>query len=267
MGALFLIGERLNSTRPSARKIFEERDEWSLLASAKEQIEGGAACIDLNASMLMEREEEALRWGALAVRETLRVPVMLDSPDVSMLARLAGEFGASAIVNSIPCDAESLAEAMAAAARAQSGVVVMLKDRRGVPATVEGKLELAERAVAEAARRGMPGERLYLDPVFSPIATATGGLSGVLETLRALGERYPACARIGGLSNVSFGMPERGLLNAGFASMSIGAGITALICDTTDPGLMGTIKAAEALAGLDASAKRFLAYHRGRGRA
>jgi len=262
VGTTFLIGERLNSTRPAVRRIFEERDERSLIDSARKQIEGGASCIDLNASMLMAGEEEALGWGALAVREKLGVPVMLDSPNAAILGSLAIRFGAGAVLNSITCDEDALEATLPAIARSGSGIVAMLKDKKGIPATVDGKLTLAERVVNAASKHGISCERIYLDPVFSPLATSTGGLNVVLDTVQSLKHRYPDCSRIGGLSNISFGMPERKVLNRVFAVMALRAGMIALICDTTDLELMRSIKAAEAIVGLDANSKGFLEFYR-----
>jgi 5-methyltetrahydrofolate corrinoid/iron sulfur protein methyltransferase len=262
MSALLLIGEKLNSTRPSVKKIFEERDKGQLLALAREQIEGGASCIDLNASMLMEREEEALRWGAAAVRAELRVSTMLDSPNTALLVRLVPEFGGGAILNSLPCEEEILAEALPAVSSAGAGVVIMLKDRRGIPPTIDGKLLLAERAVETAAEAGVAPERLFIDPVFAPLATNAGGLLVTLDTIRGLATRFPECPRIGGLSNSSYGLPERKLINRTFAAMAIASGITVLICDTSDRELMRSLRASEALAGSDPNCRRFLAHFR-----
>ncbi len=262
MSALLLIGETLNSTRPSVKKIFEERDESAVLALAREQLNGGASCIDLNASMLMEREEDALRWGAAAVREKLKVPVLLDSPDTAMLGRLIREFGSGAIINSLTCDEELLSAVLPVVAKAGAGVVIMLKDRNGIPPTVDGKLSLAERAVASASNAGVYPERLFIDPVFAPLATSAGGLLRTLDTVRKLGERYPECQRIGGLSNVSFGLPERKLINRTFAAMAISAGVSAVICDTTDRELIKTLRASEALTGRDPNCRRFLEFYR-----
>jgi 5-methyltetrahydrofolate--homocysteine methyltransferase len=263
MATTFLIGERLNSSRPSVKRIFEERDEGALVAAAEEQIAGGASCIDLNASMLMDGEADALRWGARTVREKLGVRVMLDSPNTRILLDLAPEFGSEAILNSLTCDGDGLAEALAVASRTGSGVVIMLKERAGIPETVAGRLALADRATGAASGAGCAPERVFIDPVFTPLATSRRGLLTVLETMRDLKNRYGAYRRIGGLSNVSFGLPERKLLNRSFAAMLIGSGADALICDTTDRDLMRMIKASEALAGLDANCRAFLEFYRG----
>ena len=262
MDALLLIGEKLNSTHSAVRRILEERDAGAFRELVEAQINGGASCIDLNASMLMSEEEDALRWGAAIVRETFGAPVMIDSPDRRILASLGGEYGGDCMLNSISADGEALEEILPAAARAGAGVVVMLKDMRGIPPSAEEKLSLAARVSASAAKAGIAPERLFIDPVFSPVATASGGMNAVLECIRGIKERFPAHRTIGGLSNVSFGLPERKLLNRSFAAMAAAFGISALICDTTDRELMKTLKASETLSGRDRSCRKFLEWYR-----
>ncbi|MCX5752686.1 MAG: dihydropteroate synthase [Candidatus Krumholzibacteria bacterium] len=262
MDAIYLIGERLNSTHSSVKRILEERDAAAFRALVEAQIEGGASCIDLNASMLMSGEEAALRWGAGIVREAFGVPVMIDSPDKGILMSLGGEYGDACMLNSISADGAVLEEILPVAARMGAGVVVMLKDMKGIPPSAEEKLSLAARVSTAAAKAGIAPERLFIDPVFSPVATASGGMGGVLECIRRIREHMPAHRTIGGLSNVSFGLPERKLINRSFAAMAAAFGISALICDTTDRELVKTLKASETLSGRDRSCRKFLEWYR-----
>ena len=127
-------------------------------------------------------------------------------------------------------------------------------------------MTLADRAVRAAAAAGMPPDRVFLDPVCTPIATTAGGLGVTLDTLRGLLRELPAYHRIGGLSNISFGLPLRRLLNRTFLPMAVQCGLSAVICDPTDSRLMESLRAAEAITGLDAAAKNFLRYYRSRPR-
>jgi cobalamin-dependent methionine synthase I len=262
MNGIILIGETLNSTRPSVRRVFAERDESAFLSLARAQIDGGASILDLNASMLMEGERDALRWGCRIVREKLRLPVMIDSPDAAVLAELAAEFDSEVIVNSFTADRRILDETLPTVSRAGAGAVVMLKDSRGIPPSVRGRMELAERAVAQASKHGIMPGRLFIDPVFTPLATSPNGLIATLECAAMLAQRFPAHQRIGGLSNVSYGLPERRLVNRTFAAMAVSHGMTALICDTTDRELIKALRASEALAGVDPNCRRFLHSYR-----
>jgi 5-methyltetrahydrofolate--homocysteine methyltransferase len=138
----------------------------------------------------------------------------------------------------------------------------MLKDMRGIPSSAGEKLAMAALVASKGAQAGIAPEKLFIDPVFSPLATAPGGVSAALECIREIRETFPAYRTIGGLSNVSFGLPERKLINRSCAAMAAAFGISALICDTTDRELMKTLKASETLSGRDPSCRKFLEWYR-----
>ncbi len=262
MSGIILIGERINSTNARMRQVLETRDEEALVRIAREQVQGGASYIDVNASMLMQREREILRWAARCIAAEVGVGVSLDSPNTEILLGVLPDIEGGIILNSFTCDDESLGKAFAAALDRGSGVIVMLKSREGIPGTVEGRMYLADAVQRAAAATGVPPELVYVDPVFTPIATSTEGLQVVLGTIAALKDRYPAYRRIGGLSNVSFGLPMRKVINRTFLAMAISHGLDAVICDTTDSVLMDSLAAAEAVVGLDPGCRRILKRYR-----
>ncbi len=261
---IILVGEKLNSSRPEAKRIFAERDGEALLSLARSQIEGGASLVDLNAAMLMGGEEEALRWGGRLLRDRLGASIVFDGSDEALLLRLGAEFGGACVVNSLSCDDETLGPAFAALARSGAGAVVMLKSRAGVPASSDGRAALADLAVGRAREAGIAPQRIFLDPVIMPAATSPEGPLAALETLRAVAARHPEFGRIAGLSNVSYGLPERALVNRTFAAMLVAAGATALVCDTTDRELARSLAAASAIAGVDPGCRRYLRAYRER---
>ncbi len=183
---------------------------------------------------------------------------------VAFIVEIAAGIGPSAIVNSLTCDPETFRSALPALARAQAGAVIMLKDRAGIPETVERSLALAASATEAARAAGMAPSRVYLDPAIAPIAAGGRSLAVTLDAIRELARRYPDWGRIAGLSNVSFGLPERSLVNRACAAMLVASGVTALVCDTTDRELARALAASEALAGADPMCKRYLAAFRAR---
>ncbi|MBN1885602.1 MAG: dihydropteroate synthase [Candidatus Krumholzibacteriota bacterium] len=260
--ATVVIGERINSSNAAVRRVLADRDEEALLDLARRQIDGGATGIDINASMLMEGERDALLWAANAVAAETGAVVSLDSPDLGILLDVLGRVEGEAIVNSITCDDDVLDRAMLGIAGIGAGVVVMLKNREGIPADAEGRCRLAERAAGAAERSGILPGQIYFDPVFQPLATAASGLGVPLDAFALLGERFPDHRRIGGLSNVSFGLPLRKLVNRTCLAMAVGRGMDAVICDATDTRLMDALAAAEALAGRDAGCRGLIARYR-----
>lgn len=257
-----IIGELLNSSNASIKGIFESRDERSLLEVAGDQLAAGAEVLDLNASMLRGDEEEALKWAARTVRSRLDAVVSLDTPRSDLLIDLAGEFGEGAILNSFTADETEIERAVEAADRTGVSVIIMLKSSEGIPETAMLRLSLASRVSAVAGRIGLEGARILLDPVLTPLATTKEGLRVALETIDGLKRNFPNFRSVGGISNVSFGLPRRRLVNRTFLAMAIARGLDAAICDPTDRELIGTLRSAEAAMGSDPGCKGFLAHHR-----
>ena len=242
--------------------MFTERDAGALLSVARDHVSSGASYLDLNASMLLDREEEALFWGADLLLDRLDTGLSFDSPDPAILCKAAHRYGDRALLNSFTSDDEVISRALPALLDSGASCIVMLKSREGIPDTSAGRLLLAESVSSRMSREGIPPERVYLDPVFEPIATTRNGLTVALETLLGLEKHLSGFNRIGGLSNISFGLPNRKLLNRTFLAMAVSHGITALICDPTDAKLMEILRASEASIGLDPGCRKFLRSYR-----
>lgn len=261
-----IIGERLNSSNRKIRSLLESGDMKALLDIADAQVAAGAEYIDLNTSLLMERELETLVSTGKEIRKRLGAKISVDSPDQEVLIEGSRFFGGDCIVNSITCDDEPLGRVLPAVSSAGSAVIVLLKDASGIPPAADGRLKLAEKAIEAAAGEKIPAERIFFDPVFSPVATEKKGLSVALDTLRMLKQSFPGSHRIGGLSNISFGLPLRRLLNRTFLSMAVSHDLDAVICDPTDEKLMEAMRASEAIAGLDPGCRALLSYFRSSGK-
>ena len=143
-----------------------------------------------------------------------------------------------------------------------AGVIIMLKTEDGIPPRADDRLVHAREAVEIAGNAGIDEGRIFFDPVFQPVATGSEGLGTALETLRKLTAELPGCHRIGGLSNVSFGLPKRKVVNGAFLAMAISHGLDAVICDPTDNTLVNIMKSSEALAGIDPGCLRYLKHYR-----
>ncbi|MBN2069878.1 MAG: dihydropteroate synthase [Candidatus Krumholzibacteriota bacterium] len=257
-----IIGEKLNSSNRKIRDIFESRDEDSLLLSAGGQLGGGADYIDINSSMLMEGEKEALFWAGDAILERYDTKLSIDSPNLALLTEAAERYGERSIINSLTCDDDILAQALPVLRASGSSFILLMKNRKGIPSDAEGRISLARMALKMIEKMDIPDNRVMLDPVFTPVATGLAGSSVTLATLEKLSIELPSFGRVGGLSNISYGLPMRRLLNRTFLAMAVAKGITALICDPTDKKLMGILKSAEAIAGSDKGCREYLRYYR-----
>jgi 5-methyltetrahydrofolate--homocysteine methyltransferase len=241
----------------------EERDEESILEMAGEQIDAGASAVDINAAMLLEEEEEVLRWAIDSVLGRFDgLLVSADSPSEDILLRAAAYYGERIILNSFSAEPDTIRRLSPVLAEHGSSAIIMLKDKAGIPENTERRLELALESAEILKGNDIKPERIFFDPVVTSIGTTGNGAQTFLETVRILNERLPRYAAVGGISNVSFGLPLRGILNGTFLAMAVANGIGAAICDPTDNMIRDIIKASEAVAGIDRRCRGFLEYYR-----
>lgn len=246
------IGEKLNSSIPAARKLMEERDAGGLAALARRQLDGGADLLDVNAAVFLRDEADVLAWAIGAVQAATGARVMVDStnPEAVRAALVADRVG-GAVVNSVTADCARL-DAIAPLLQTHgASVVALCMDESGIPPTAEGRLAAATLAVDGFIARGVPRERVWLDPLVEALAANPGAGAVTLETIRLIRRRWPDITVVCGLSNVSFGLPRRKAVNAAFLSAAVAAGLDAAILDPCDEELSLTAAAAWAVAGRD----------------
>jgi len=204
-------------------------------AMAARQEAAGADWLDLNADEIAPESEtrvRAIAWLVGVVEAVATVPVAIDSSDVAVLA--AGVAASSKPVGRLLLNSASLdrPEVLDLAAATDCAVVLAATGRSGMPANTEERLVNAVALVGEASARRIPSELLYLDPLVLPVAVEPDAPGHVLEAARRLRAEYGAAVHlIGGLSNVSFGLPERRLLNDVFIDLAAEAGIDGGIID------------------------------------
>ena len=257
-----IIGERLNSSSANVKDIFVRRDREAVRELAKKQLDAGAKYIDVNASMLMNEEIDVIRWAAGIVLDDLGGLVSIDSADHNVLQTLAKEFREKAILNSISCDEDILRDILDVAGKTDSKVIVMLKDREGLPATVSKRVELCERLDKVIKDMGFDSGNVLVDPVVTPVATSKDGINVFIESLLEVSRLFPHYKTVCGVSNVSFVLPDRRPLDRAFISMAIWAGLDSAICDPTDGALVDTIFSAMALSGRDKNCMSYLKRYR-----
>jgi 5-methyltetrahydrofolate--homocysteine methyltransferase len=264
-GYTLIVGERINPTgRPGLAAALVEGRLDLALSEARAQAEAGADVIDVNVGAPGVDETALLPRLAREVAEATGLTVCVDSSDPAALREALAVLPAGTLVNSVTGDEESLAEVVPAAAGAGAVLIGMAKDRKGIPESVEGRLEIARRIVERAGAHGIGPERILVDFLTLPVATDPDSTRLTLECIRRSGDL--GIGTILGASNVSFGMPTRHILNAAFLAMAVEAGLTAAIVNPLEPGVVQAILAADVLAGRDAHGRRFLGDYRKRRR-
>jgi 5-methyltetrahydrofolate--homocysteine methyltransferase len=234
---MLLIGETLNSSSPSVRAALAARDEAWVLGCARRQLEAGVEALDCNASALGAQERSALRWLAELLERRIDGRLVLDSPDVSVLVHVGQGRRGPPVLNSVPAD-PPWPEAIVAMAHEGAALVVQLRVGGALPSDLQTRLAWAERAVDGAARAGIPQERLLLDPVVLPWGHDLVAGAPVLEFVERATALWPGARTLVGLSNTSWGFPQRAQIHRAWLTALRERGLGAVILGPFDPELM-----------------------------
>jgi len=260
---MIIIGEKLNSTIPSIRPLIENYDKDGIADLAKRQLGAGATFIDINAGMFAEEEPERLAWMASVVQEAVSAPLSIDSPNPVAIKRvLEVNKNPRVLINSITAEPKRFDEVLPLVLEYHTSVIALCMGTGGIPHTVLERIKIAEELVSKLTKEGVVAEDIYLDPLVLPISTGSENGNIALETIRQMRVEFPKTHIACGLSNISFHLPARQLMNQTFLVAAIQAGMDGAIIDPLDKRLMSLIYASEALFGKDKHCKNYLKHYR-----
>ena len=245
---MLIIGERINTSRKPVNKAVADRDSAYIQTDVKSQIDSGADLIDVNAGSRRNSEVDDLLWLIEIIQSGLpQVRLCIDSPNPDSLKAVLDQVEHPPMLNSITGE-RSRFEAMAPIIQfRECDIVALCIDDRGIPKSAEQALENAGRLISDLERLGVKRERIYLDPVIQAVSTNTNAALMVLETIDRIRQESEGVNVICGLSNISFGLPKRPLMNRAFLTLAMKAGLNAAIVDPLDKKLMGTLRATAVL--------------------
>jgi cobalamin-dependent methionine synthase I len=259
---MIIVAERINATRKAVREAVEKKDDAHIVKEAKDQFEAGAAVIDVNAGAHPDREEADMSWMIDLVQGAVDTRISIDSSSSAVIMANIHKLKKTPMINSVSLEKKKL-EAMAPAlTEREADVIALCMDDSGLPKTADQAFSNAERITEELGRLGIAREHIFIDPLVQTIsADHTKGVM-VLETIRRIRNRIEGVHVICGLSNISYGMPERFLINRTFLTLAVGAGLDAAIVDPLDKKLMTAIYASEMLVGQDPYCRNYLTEYR-----
>ena len=246
-----IIGEKINGTRKRVKEAVLSRDVAFIQKLAADQAEAGATWIDVNAGTPTEREPDDLVWLVQTVQVVVEKPLCLDSANPAALAAALPEVKQAPLINSISGEQGRITGVLPLAAQARGGVIALAMDDKGIPATTEGRVAVVERLIALTREAGIPDEQVYVDPLVMAIGASGTAGRVALTTVRAVNAEFPKVHYTSGLSNVSYGLPARSLINRAFVTLMLEAGLDSAILDPLDRELRKAILAAEAVLGID----------------
>lgn len=253
------IGERLNPTGKKAlqAEIKEGKTEITR-RDALAQVEAGAAILDVNVGVGGVDQVAAMERAVHAVQVLVDAPLCIDSTDPKVIEHALKLYHGKAIINSVNGEEKSLKTILPLAKRYGAALIGLTLDDEGIPPTAEERLAVARKLVERAEALGIPRQDLMIDCL---VLTVSAQPEGVPETLRAIGlvKKELGLSTSLGVSNVSFGLPNRGLINAAFFAMALAAGLDAAILNPQEQRMMETLRASAVLTGRDIRAAKYIA--------
>jgi 5-methyltetrahydrofolate--homocysteine methyltransferase len=261
---MILIGELINCTRKKVGAAAAQKDAAFIRDVALKQVAAGARMLDVNGG-LAGREAETLAWLVEIVQETVETPLSLDSSDPEALRAALPLCKQRALINSITDEPARLEAVLPLLKEHRAQVVALCMGPNGTPTGVDDRVETACCLVDRLTTAGLALDDIYVDPCVLPISTGPEHGPAILEAVGQIRARYPGVHISAGLSNVSFGVPVRKLVNEVFLLLLMARGLDAAIVDPCDRQLMANVAAAEALLGRDEFCVEYLrAYREGK---
>lgn len=244
---MIIIGEKINGSIPSMAKAIREKDENYIRECAKRQAEAGATYLDVCASVEVEFEVETMKWLIDLIQEVTETPICIDSPSPHSLVAAISFCKRPGLVNSVSMEGDKIDLLFPVIADTKWECVALLCDDKGIPRTVEQRLDVFEAIMKKAKEFNIDPSRLHIDPLVETLSTNETALTTFVECAREIRRRYPTIHVTSGLSNISFGLPARKLINQAFMILALNAGMDSAIIDPTNRDLLGMIYAAKAL--------------------
>jgi 5-methyltetrahydrofolate--homocysteine methyltransferase len=263
---MLVIGENINASNRSVGEAIDNRDRQFLQNLAREQDAAGSDFIDVNAGAALgswENAEAAMSWLVELVQDATDKPLTVDSDTPNVIeAGLSKYRGDILMINSVNAEPERLNAIGRLAAERGASLVALVMGEGGIPSTVDERVAASGQIMEHLTRLGVAEDKIYFDPLVLPIAVDAAQGLVTLQTIEQIKSRYPSSKTVMGLSNISYGLPRRGMVNRAFLLMAASAGLDAAILNPLDSKMMSVLKVADMLTGKDPSCKGFIRAHR-----
>lgn len=253
-----VIGERIN---PTGKKLFKEalkrRDLDYIMKQAIEQTEGGAEILDVNVGLPEIDGREMMLAAVDAVQSVTDAPLQIDTTELDVLEAALRNVSGKPIVNSVNGEDEKLDTVLPLVKKYGAAVVGLTLDKDGIPKTAEKRFEIAEKILKRAMEYGIPKRDVFIDCL---TLTASAEQDGAVETLKAMRRVRDELGlkNVLGVSNISFGLPNRELVNSTFLTMAMNSGLDLPIMNPNSAAMIGAVSAFRLLSGYDRNGKDYI---------
>jgi len=254
-----IIGERINPTGKKAysAELLEGKTAY-IRREAQGQVEAGATLLDVNCGAPGVDEPAALERAVYAVCGVAAAPLVLDSSDPVALERGLKAADGKVLINSVSGEEKSLQAILPLAVRYGAALIGLTLDETGIPETAEGRLKIAARIRERAVAAGLPAEDLLIDCLTLTVSAEQKRAVETLKALRLVRDDL-GLGTVLGVSNISFGLPQRAVLSSAFFAMALEAGLTAAIINPREERMMDAWRSAMVLLNRDVRAEQYIA--------
>lgn len=256
---MLIIGERINASRKSIAEAIASRNAPFIQNEANIQAMAGADYLDVNAGTFVGEEAKHLRWVIETVQEVIHLPLCIDSPDPSVIKAMIPWVKKTPMVNSITLERSRLEGILPLVAEYKTKVIALCQSGDSIADTAEAKMKMTGQLVERVKATGIPLDDLYIDPLVYPLATNDQSALATLDAIERIMKEFPGVHTTCGLTNVSYGLPNRKLVNRTFLVSAVARGLDSVILDPTDKQLFGALKSALMIVGKDEFCMQYIA--------
>ncbi len=255
-----IIGERINPTGKKQLKEALREDKISFIVDeAILQADSGAHILDINVGLPEIDEKEMMCKAIRHIQQSINLPLQIDSSDPEVIEQAVRYYNGKPIINSVNGKKSVMDEIFPIVKKYGTCVVALTLDEKGLPESCEERVDIADKIIRYAQDFGINKERIIVDCLTLTVSAQQDAAYDTLRAMKIIKERYGVKTTLGA-SNISFGLPERKILNRTFLAAALTYGLDAPITDPTEKETMDVIKAFEVLSGKDREAKDYIEY-------
>jgi len=259
---MIIVGELINATRKVVKTAIEAIDSKVIQKLASDQADAGATYIDANAGVFPGKETKYLKWVIDNILKSTDLPVCIDSASHEVIEDVVKYTQEKSdripMINSISLEKKRVENILPIIAGTDLKVIALCMDEKGMPTTVEQRVTIADKLINKLVQNNVKIENIYVDPLVQALSTNIVFGTAFLTSVKNIMTQYKGVHTMCGLSNISFGLPQRGFINRNFMAMAIANGLDGAIVNPLDKKMMATIIAAETLQGRDEYCMEYL---------
>lgn len=262
---MIIIGEKINGSIPSVAKAIAERDSEFIKERARKQAAANATYIDCCASVPEAEEVETLKWMIDCIQEVTDLPISVDSPSADVLTQAYKFCKRPGIFNSVSGEGDKIDKIFPLMAQEENKdwqVIALLSDDTGIPKCAADRLRVFDKIMTKAKEYHISPNRIHIDPLVEMLCTSEDGIAMNIEVIQTVRKQYPSIHITAAVSNISFNLPVRKLINYGFLILAMNAGLDSAIMDPTNRDMLGLTYATEALLGEDEFCMEYIGAYR-----